>query len=287
MSRSKNSDAYILMLSLPLAALVIFSSAIGIFTHDFYARETINWQVQSLGQDRIDLFLIAPILIISSLLAYRNNRSMNFAWGGVLIYLIYTYSIFCFSVHFNRLFIVYCLILGLSFYAFIYFAYTQLLNAIQIDFSNKLLLRKVVGIYFIVISSTFYLLWLSEIIPAGIQNSSPKNLLDSGLFTNPVHVIDLSVFLPGIFIVGVLMLRGTQLGILLTPVTLTFFVLMDFTIGLLIMDMKERGLEGSSGIAFLMAILGVISLFFLMWHLKEIKAEEFKILKNAKMHVTI
>ena len=283
----KSFNTSILALSLPLAALVMFSSVTGIFTLDFYVRESVNWQTQAIGQDRINLFLIAPALIITCLLIYRNIRSMNFIWAGVVLYLVYTYLIFCFSVHFNRLFIIYCLILGLSFYSLVYFVYAQTRNSLKVDFSDKLILRRAIGTYFIVISILFYLLWLAEIVPAVIRGRSPQSVVETGLFTNPVHSIDLSVFLPGIFITGVLLLRGNQLGIFLTPIVLTFFVLMDITIAYLVITMRERGLEGSLTVTFIMGILLLISLSLLIWYLKEIKNVQFKIITHAKQHVMI
>lgn len=38
-------------------------------------------------------------------------------WSGVPLYLIYAYVIYAFDIHFNRLFLVYVAILGLSFVA--------------------------------------------------------------------------------------------------------------------------------------------------------------------------
>jgi hypothetical protein len=53
-----------LIRSLLLAFLLILSSSAGLFTPDFYSAETKNWQAQSIGQDLVDLLLIAPFLIL-------------------------------------------------------------------------------------------------------------------------------------------------------------------------------------------------------------------------------
>lgn len=47
----------------------------------------------------------------------------------------------------------------------------------------------------VVVSGGFALLWLSEDVPAIIDGSASHALSTSGLLTNPVHVLDLGLFL--------------------------------------------------------------------------------------------
>lgn len=266
---SNRTDNTIIRLSIPTALLIIIAGCIGLFTPGFYSQETLNWQAQSVGQDMADVFIVSPMLIITAVLAWRKNKAATLIRGGVLLYLIYTFVIYCFAVHFNNLFIVYCTILGLCFYLFIYFLFEQIKEPSFI-FTNPLPV-KVIAIYFFIISILFYCLWLSEIIPAVARNTIPKSVVDAGLFTNPVHAIDLSVILPGIFITGILMLRKKRLGYILAPVMLTFFILMNITIGLLIVVMKEQGLEGDLSITVIMAVLTLLSIVLLTWYLKNSK----------------
>ena len=123
------------------------------------------------------------------------------------------------------------------------------------------------GVYFIIIACMFYILWLSEIIPSVFSNSTPAILSEAGLFTNPVHVLDLSVVLPGIFISGILILRRNIFGMMLAPAVLIFFILMDLTIGFLVLLIFTRRLEsnlsvvaGMGGLAFFSIV--VLVLFF-------------------------
>ena len=161
-------------------------------------------------------------------------------WGGIVLYITYTFVIYCFAIHFNNLFVVYCLCLGLSFYSLVYFLFTLNSERKKAGFENKTAFH-FIGFYFIIISMLFYFLWLSEIIPAIFQNTVPGSVVEAGLFTNAVHVIDLSVILPAIFITGVLLLKRKPIGIFLTPVLLTFFVLMNITIGILVVITRTKG----------------------------------------------
>src|SRR5690242_15740675 len=101
----------ILFLSIAIALLVIIASSTGLFLSHTYSNETFNWATQSLAQDVIDLFLIMPSLIITAVLAYRKNKIPLLLWTGVIFSLIYTFVIYCFALHFNKLFIFYCVTL--------------------------------------------------------------------------------------------------------------------------------------------------------------------------------
>lgn len=261
-----------LNITLLISALIILSSFVGIFTDNFYVNESLNWQAQSIGQDIIDLILIVPVLIFSGILSYKNSK-VSFIWGGALLYLIYTFVIYSFDVHFNKLFLVYCFTLGLSFYGFIIFIYLITKKSlITVQINDKL--RKITGLYFIIISVMFYFLWLSEILPDIFIGDTPKILLETGLITNPVHVLDISILLPGLFITGILVLKKSNIGFLLTPVLLTFFILMDITIGVLIFIMKQRGLEGDFTISAIMAILALFSAILLYMNIRLFKESD-------------
>jgi len=268
----------IILLSLPLAALVVAVSCIGFFTPNFYSAETLNWQAQSVGQDTIDLFLIVPCLVITSILSYRNNRRATIVWGGVVLYLTYTFLLYCFDVHFNKLFIVYCLCLGLSFYSFMLFLFTNYREENK-NYVVDNSFVDVAGIYFILISIVFYSLWLSEIIPSIMLNTIPPSVVDAGLFTNGVHVIDLSILLPGIFIVGVFLRKRKPYGFVLAPMILTFLILMDMTIATLAVIMKMKGIESNLMLTVVMSMLTLTSTALLILFLKSMNRQDFKLTK--------
>jgi hypothetical protein len=270
MKQKDKTNGTILLFSLPLAALIIIVSCVGLLTPGFYSAETLNWQAQSTWQDIIDLFLIVPCLLITSILAYSNNKAAIMVWGGVVLYLTYTFVLYCFDIHFNKLFVIYCLCLGLSFYSFIYFLFRNYIVTQNGNFENKSVIR-IIGIYFIIISVIFYFLWLAEIIPSMLKNTIPKSVAETGLFTNGVHVIDLAVFLPAVFLTGISLLKRKSFGLILTPVLLTFFVLMDITIGMLVVVMKMKGVESNLTLTVIMGVFTLISLALLIWYLRSIK----------------
>lgn len=255
----------ILKVSIPLILLVTAVSSAGLFYPQVYRAATPSWLAQSIGQDAVDMFLIVPVLIIGTIYSFRDHRIGLYLWLGTLLYLVYTFLIYCFTVRFNPLFIPYCLILGISFFSLVWF-FSGDKRRFYGNTGNKIL--GIVGIYFIVIAVAFYSLWLVEIIPATINNDIPASTRDAGLFTNPVHVIDLSLFLPASFIIGIMALRRSLLATILSPVLLTFFILMDLTIAALSIIMVTKGVGGSYVIAAIMICFGVFSLLLLVAYTK-------------------
>lgn len=245
-------------LSSPLVVMLVVVSCVGLFLPSFYHRETANWTVQAKGQDAIDLFLLTPILVVASILAMRKNAVGFMVWSGAMFYLIYTFVIYSFAVHFNFMFVPYCLILGLSFYSFLYFIFSRLNkeNEYWVPTGN---VAAIVGTYFIIIAVVFYSLWLAQIVPAALINITPKDLDETGVPVNPIHALDLSVCLPAFLITGISLMRRKAFAYLLAPVLLVFSGLMDLTIVYLIVVMKMNGVRSDSSPAILIAFLALFS----------------------------
>jgi len=265
-TRSEFSEKNIARVSVPLIILVVGVSAVGFFYPEIYKAATPNWLAQSVGQDAVDLFLVVPVLIVGTVLSFASNRIAVYLWLGTLLYLVYTFLIYCFTVQFNPLFIPYCLILGISFFSVVWF-FSSDKKEFYGSVTNKIL--GVVGVYFIVVAVVFYALWLAEVLPATIKNETPVSILEAGLITNPVHVIDLSLFLPATFMIGVMALRRAKLSTILVPVLLTFFILMDVTIAALSVLMASRNVGGSNVVAAAMAGMTLLSVFLLVRFVRE------------------
>lgn len=260
----------ILYLSLPLAILIIINSYFGIFVPGTYAKETYNWSIQGKGQDIADLFLVVPLLLVTSFLAYRQNKTALLLWGGINIFILYTYSIYCFAVHFNSLFLIYCFVLGLSFYSLINF--TILSNSAYKETEYPANLNvKTTGIFLIVIAVLFYLTWLKEIIPALAAGTVPQSIAGTQVLTNPVHVLDISIFLPALIITAVLLLKRKPFGLILVPAMLAFCILMSASITILIIVMKLKGLAGDLSLTIIFNLIAVAGLVLLTLFLKKIK----------------
>lgn len=262
---------YTLWFTFPLAGLIAVASLAGLLNPELYGKETTDWVAQSTAQDAVDFFLLLPVLGLSGLYLFRGERLAEPIWGGVLIYLVYTFIIYCFAVHFNALFLAYVATLGLSSYALIYFVRRQVRRpGIRVLSSARP--AKAIGIYFQVVAVVFCLLWLTDIIPAILNGITPPSLVAAGLATNPVHVLDLAIFLPGVFIIGLLLRRQHPLGLLFAPALLVFFVLMDITITVIFVAQQSVGAPVNIPGMALISLLALLSLMGLVWFLKSAEA---------------
>lgn len=256
------------ILSLIISVLICLTSWQGLVSPETYVKETALWAAQATGQDLINLYII-PFYLLCGLLINRKENYFGLLWTGISCYFIYTFLIYCFDVQFNRMFLFYVLILGLSIYSLFFMLYSSS-NKFRVSKASSFL-DQLTGGYFLFIAILFCGAWLSVILPANLLNTIPDNL--EKLPTNPVHVLDLSIVLPGIFIGGILLIRKKKLGYFLAPVILTFSLLMQLTIGVLMLFLSNHGQNTSPEFIWIIFILALISLFLLVYHLRNNHAE--------------
>ena len=87
-----------------------------------------------------------------------------------------------------------------------------------------------ISVFLMIVGILFILLWLSEIVPNLLSGTVPQTLVDAGLLTNPVHVLDLGIILPAMIIVSVLLRRKNLIGCLMAVPLLVFIVTMGLGI---------------------------------------------------------
>lgn len=247
-----------------IAVLIGLTSTLGFVSPEkFYFNETEVWAIQARGQDLINIFII-PFYLFSTLFIKEKKNPFPLLWVGITCYYIYTFFIYCFDVQFNRLFLIYTLILGLTIYSLLFLLYSDK-DKFRVTETNSFA-DQLTGGYFVFNAVLFYGLWLSEIIPANLLNATPGNL--EQLPTNPVHVLDLSIVLPGIFIGGIWLIRKKKAGYILAPVILTFSLLMQLTIGILMLLLQKYEEQPIEIIWFIFG-LASISLILLVLNLKK------------------
>ncbi len=257
-------------LILILAVLVAATSLAGIILPDTYVRESADWKAQGIAQDLFDLFFAVPALLISLWFFRKGSPAGFFMLAGILIFLIYTFIIYTFGVHFNNFFLIYCITLASSSYSLIYLFWATGSIRVQGWFNTERNVRGAV-IYLYFFAALFYVLWLSEIIPAIMNNSVPAVLSQTGLFTNPVHVLDLSFLLPGFIITALLLKRRDALGYLFAPSIMTFSIVMTLSIATLIFYEIAGGFSTDYSPAIAMTIFALVSVLMFRYFMKNLK----------------
>ena len=260
----------IVFLSVALAVVLAVVSYCGAFVPSTYERDAASMAAQGIGQDLVDLLLVAPLLLVSLAFMLKESKAAFYIYGGTVFYILYSFIIYNFGVHFNRLFLLYCLTLGLSLYAFIVFMVDFTKRDVKSWFTGNVPVRTV-GIYLIIVAVVFYLLWLKDLVPAVLTNSIPKSVSDYDLLVNPVHVIDIAIALPGLIIAAVLMMKKHRLGFVLAPLCLVFTVLLAIALAGMVVMLQVRGISDDISVAGIFVVIAAISLVFLVVFLKNIK----------------
>lgn len=241
-------------LAAPIALLLAALSLGGILTNA-YAQETPAWVAQAIGQDWFDLIVAVPWLLVCG----AGARGGSYRWGVLLAggyaYVVYELFIYTFAIHFNAMFLIYVATLGLAGWG---------LLALAIDLARRIEPieargARLAGGVLIAIGVAFSLLWLAEDLPAVLGNRTPASLTETGLFTNPVHVIDLAFVLPVHVLAGVWLLRRRGAGELLGPVVLAFGVLMAASIGGMLIVMYARGFAAPLPVIGAMAVTAIVT----------------------------
>lgn len=242
-------------LSFVIVALTAVASLLGLIASWPYQEETDNWVLQARGQDIGNLLAVVVLTVSAVRMRAGSSRAAQW-WMGTLFYLLYAYIVYAFAVHFSRLFLVYVAILG-----FVFFTLVIALSARERASGNPSGRARLFAAWVLIgTGALFALLWLSELIPATVTGQVPPSLTAAGLIVSPIHVIDLSVVLPGMIVIGVLTLRGNKAGLMLSIPALVFSVLMGSSIVAAMMLAVAAGELGGLIQMVMVAIVVVASL---------------------------
>jgi hypothetical protein len=261
-----------LWLSIVAALLAMAGNVIALAVNRVYAGLTPAFLPQALAQDIANLALASPALLILSALALRGSLRAYLLWLGVLTFTVYNYVIYTFSVPFGPLFLLWVAVLGLCIYALIGGATAVDHSNVQSRFSSRRAVI-VVGWFLIVTAVFFSFLWLSEDIPALLSGITPQSVMDMGVPTNPVHILDLAFFLPAAIASGVLLLRRRPLGHTAAPALLVLLILTGIPILLTPVVQAMRGETAAWGVVLPIGTLTAVLLGLLIWLMSTVRRD--------------
>jgi hypothetical protein len=246
-----------LRLSFTVAVLGLSGSGLGLVVDDLYEAETPSWAAQAVGQDLGNLAVFAAMLAWAAL-AIRGSVRAYVLWLGTLVYSAYSYAIYAFDVRFGSLFLLYVAVFGMSVFCLI--GGLAHIDARRLMTCVDPRRTRLAAATAIASGGAFVVLWLSELVPAVVTGEPPQELVDVGLPTNPVHVLDLGIFLPTAIAAGVLLLRRRPLGSLLVPVVLTAMGGLGVAILAVMGVSADRGLDAPPVVAVMVGALTIFEL---------------------------
>ena len=259
----------LIALTLPMLALMGLVSWIGFFNEGTYARELPSFAAQGAGQDFVNLFMGAPIMLLALFWMRKGSKTASWIFAGMAFYYMYSYIIYVFGLRYNGLFLAYCFILALSTYILVFWIQFNARKDVSTWF-RKAPPVKSTGIFLLFIAVLFYLLWLKDIVPPLVRGEVPAYVIENNYVINPVHAVDLSFVLPGLIIVSILLFRRHQLGLLLAPVILVFLIILTIALAAMILVVYNRGIEDSAVLVYIFGILALAAGIILLLYLRRV-----------------
>jgi hypothetical protein len=255
-----------------IALLVTIAAGAGFFIDDLYRDAPVN-AAQAVGQDLITLVVALPVLVVSAILALRGSMRGHLVWLGALGYLLYTYLSYALAIEFNPLFLVYVALLGLSLYALIGGLATTDFARIKARFSPATPV-KAVSIFLGVVAALFYLMWLSEDIPALLAGGVPQGVIEAEAPTDVVHVLDMALLLPANVLTAILLWRRRAQGYSLAGAMLALLSILVLAVMFMLVFQVLYGVAAVAealGIGVFFGVVFAISLGILVWYLRGLK----------------
>lgn len=262
-----------IVLSLIAAVLMAVASAAGVLGETTYVRETVSWAAQGAGQDLVNFLVVFPVLVGSALYAHLGLTRARLVWIGALFYVVYSYVLYAFFVHFGPWFLVYVAILGLSSYALAGGASSVQRWTLPAELGGVRHTRAA-AVFLMILGCGFAVLWLGDIVPALVAGRTPESVTQSGFPVSPIHVLDLALFLPGTIATSVLLWKRRPLGFLFAVPVLVFATLMGLAIVVMTFVMRMRGLPAPMGLVPVVGTAVLCSAGFAALLLREVRDDE-------------
>jgi hypothetical protein len=217
-----STGRWALWLSFPLALLLAISSVPGIFLPSVvYANENRLYTSGAVGADLVNLVVVAPLLMVTAILALRGWMGARLLWTSTVLYVVYAFIYYTLDVRFNHLFWAYCAVQGLSFYVLVGALPSLSIPEIARRYSSRTP-AVATAILFLIIAAGAAIHWVQETGPAVLSGAAPQDIRESGHLTDVPAVLDIAFVLPALTIAAVLLLRRRPLGFVLGPVLLAF-----------------------------------------------------------------
>jgi hypothetical protein len=187
-----------------VAAGIGFAAAYGLIAPHAYRGLPESTVIAAKAQDVCSL-VVAVLLVLLSRFA---DRRVELVRLGLFAYVAYSYLIYLTGVPMNRVFLVYVVIACFSGAALIG-GVVRVLADRWVRASRRL--ERGTGWFLVVVAVMFGALWLSMLLPYALGGAEPETQGPGGV-PYPVFVLDLTVVLPCLALIGGLLLRGWAVG---------------------------------------------------------------------------
>ena len=248
----------------------LYGQPVIVYGHGLYQNDSISVATQAIGQDIVTIFLGVPLLLFSLYMTRKGKIKGKLMLTGALGYFLYTYASYSFLSMYNPLFLVYVALMSMSFFAFTLSMISFDVKNLGLHFSDKLPVKAVGGLL-IFIACALGLMWLKMIITPLISGAVPTGLEHYTTLT--IQAFDLGFVVPAAIISGVLLIKRSAFGYLLSSVIIIKETALLAAITAMIVAQAAAGVDVGIAVitAFLIFDLIILACFIIfMKNIKEI-----------------
>jgi hypothetical protein len=204
-------------LSFLIAILATISSAGGCWLAGLYRDNQFviaAWR----GNDLVTLFIMVPILVTSLCLARRGSHRAQLVWLGTLDYMLYNYAFYLFAASFNKFFLIYAALFGLSIFALIFGLVGINVQTIAQEFRATTPVRWISG-YMVFSAIGLSIVYLTQSISFVLTGQLPSIITRTGHPTSIVFALDLTLLIPVLMLGAIWLLRRQPWGYVLAAIS--------------------------------------------------------------------
>jgi len=238
--------------------------------HGLYNYDTVSSAAQMQGNDLVTLVVGLPLLAVAGWLARRGSLRGKLLLTGTLGFFLYTYMSMSMLAAFNPLFLVYVGLFSLSLFAFILSMMSINLAELPDHFSARLPRPWIAGLMFLV-AAFLSLAWIGRIVPPLLQNQIPAL---ENTTTLVIQAMDLGLIVPLALLSGILLLKRSPWGYLLSSVTLLKGVTLGLGVSVMVINMARAGVPDSMAIAVPFLVITLLNLVMAVVLLKHIDEQQ-------------
>jgi hypothetical protein len=242
----------------------IRNETVTIYGKGIYQQMSSDVAIQGIAQDVITLFLAIPLLLSSLFFAKRGSLKALFVLSGTLLYFLLTYLFYLTMAMLNSLFLLYVLLLSMSFFAFTLTIFSLHSENPSQYFLQRLPVKRLGG-FLIFNSIAIGSLWLQVVLPFTFNDVIPTDL--DHYTTLIVQGLDLALFLPFSFLTGVFLIKRMSIGYLLGPVYYVFLALLMTALTGKIIGMALVG-ANVIPVIFIIPTINAVTILLTIWTLK-------------------
>lgn len=231
---------------------------ITLYGRGIYADMSAELAPQGIAQDFVTLFIALPVIAVSFRAAARGSLRARFVLAGAIFYMFTTYLFYLTMITYNKFFLAYSALLGLSFFSLALAIADMDVKELPTKFAPGKGYR-LPGVFLITLAATIGLLWLGTVVPPLLDGSIYPPSLEH-YTTLIVQGVDLGFGLPLGVVAGVLLLKKRPFGYLIAPVYLVFLSILMTALVAKVIALGSLGYN-IIPVVFIMPLFAVLSIF--------------------------